>query len=477
MKLGIQLGISQKQTLALTPALLQSIHILGLSRMELDEYIEAELSLNPVLEVDDSGDSVEISPEIPDVPDDRVLPDRRAEDFDWNEYITEKEYDSTGISNIQNQTQWYEPEDTETNQSLRANLIDQLTEENLTRISQVPGRAVSTALCVIESLDDNGILLASPGEIAKLSGVSEEEASAAIAVIRELEPAGVGAKDVRDALLIQYERNGGADPIIKQIIMDCLEDVAQGRISKIAQKTGLTNEVVTSAIEIIKTLNPKPGRGFAGSEQVSYIVPDVVIEKAGDEAEVVINNYGMPHLLVSPYYLDVLKSEKSDSDAAVFLRNRLNSATTLIKSLEQRGKTVYNVTVVIFRYQSEFLEVGERGLKPLTLKMIADELGIHESTVSRSVRGKYVQTPKGVFELKRFLCSGIRTNDGNTIAADSLKATIIDFIGDEDKKAPLSDERIAEKLKMSGAFISRRTVAKYREEMGIPSSPVRRRRD
>ena len=470
----MQLGIKQKQTLTLTPALLQSIRILGLSRMELEEYIEAELASNPALELNDVDDAEESPVEALDASDDRVLPDRRAEDFDWDEYLAEKEYENLNVPNTKHTIRRYEPEDAQETLTLHSNLIDQITEENLAQVSNIPSRAISTILCVIESLDDNGILTASPGEIAKLAGVSEKEAIAAIVVVKGLEPAGVGAENVKEALLIQYKRGGGDDPLVKQIIENCLEDVALGHIFKIAQKTGLTTDIASHAIEIIKALNPKPGQGFAGSEQVFYIVPDMIVEKNGDNVDVTVNREGLPRLLVSPYYLSVLKSEKSDSDASIFLRNRLNSATMLIKSLEQREKTVYNVTVVVFRYQFEFLELGERGLKPLTLKMIADELGIHESTVSRSMRGKYVQTPKGVFELKRFLCTGIRTSSGIDITAESLKAKIAEYIEEEDKGSPLSDERIVEKLKRNGAFISRRTVAKYRKEMGISSSPDRR---
>jgi RNA polymerase sigma-54 factor len=476
MKVGMQLGITQKQTLALTPTLLQSIRILGLSRTELNEYLQEELASNPALELAEDAGGEENAGEIPEMPDDRVLPDRRAEDFDWGEYLAEKEYDDIGASYVRSEPQSFESAEEDADRSLRAYIFDQLSETVLAGISDRPPRAAAAALAVIESLDENGFLAASPAEIAKIASVSEKEAHAAITAVRSLEPAGVGASDVREALLIQYERRGGSDPLVRQIIENWLEEVAQGRITRLARKNGLTNEAALAAVEIVKSLDPKPCRGFSGSERIQYIVPDVIVEKTEDTFEVTVNGAYMPRLLVSQYCLDVLKSEKRDSEASIFLRDRLNTAATLIKSLEQREKTVYNVSAAIFRRQREFLEVGMRGLKPLTLKMVADELGIHESTVSRSVRGKYVQTPKGVFELKQFFSAGVRTDDGEGAAVESLRVKISELIDAEDKRVPLSDERIAEILKRNGTLISRRTVAKYREEMSIPSSPARRQR-
>ncbi|MDR0874725.1 MAG: RNA polymerase factor sigma-54 [Clostridiales Family XIII bacterium] len=476
MKVGMQLGITQKQSLTLTPALLLSIRILGLSRTELDEYLAEELVSNPALELSEDEAADEAADEADEIPDDRVLPDRRAEDFDWGEYLAEKEYEDSGASYMKREAFGFEQADEETDRSLRGYLFDQLTETALAAISGHPGRAAAAALSVIESLDSSGFLEISLNEIAKIAGVSEREAEAAIEVVKELDPAGVGARDARESLLIQYARKGGSDSFVRRIIEDHLEDVASGRIARISRNLGLTIDETLHAVEIVKSLDPKPGRGFAGSEQISYIVPDVIVEKVGDDFEVTVNDAGMPRLFVSPYYRNVLKSEDRDSEASVFLRGRLHAAATLIKSLEQREKTVYNITVAIFRRQREFLENGVCGLRPLTLKMLADELGIHESTVSRSVRGKYAQTPRGVFELKRFFSSGVRTADGEGASGESLRAKISELIGAEDKNAPLSDEKIAENLKRNGAFISRRTVAKYREEMCIPSSSARRQR-
>jgi RNA polymerase sigma-54 factor len=254
-----------------------------------------------------------------------------------------------------------------------------------------------------------------------------------------------------------------------------LKDIAANRFTAIAKACGLKLQEVQEISEIIRGLEPKPGRLFSDGTAPSYIIPDVVVDKVGGEYAVNVNENGVPRLVVSPYYRKLLTGRDTDTAITQFLTGRLDAARWLIKSIEHRRQTIYNVVSAVVKYQQDFLDHGRKHLKPLTLKKIADEVGIHESTVSRAVNGKYIQTPRGVFEIRYFFTSGVADGSQEGVAADGVKARIADLVKTEDKTSPLSDQAIAEKLKADGIDISRRTVAKYRDEMGVSSSPMRKR--
>ncbi|MDR3305180.1 MAG: RNA polymerase factor sigma-54 [Clostridiales Family XIII bacterium] len=484
MKLGMELNITQKQTLALTPALIQAIRILGLSRVELDEYLEEEVAANPILEADAAAPAIAAGPdESPEEhADERADRDKKADDFDWAEYLKEKEYDDVSYGYGQGYVMpqasdmaiWDGPGRTDI--TLKDYLIEQLPQDDFANVCADAQRAGIIALYIIESLDGNGFLTESAAEIAAAVSAKPEEAEAVLEIIRGFEPAGVGAADVRECLILQLDRKGAAEAGIRDIVRNHLADVGAGRISAIAKATGLKKKEILDAIEIIKGLEPKPGRGFSGSDDTRYIIPDILIEKTEDGYEVTTNKAGVPSLTVSPFYRKVLQTADKNSEEHRFLADRLNAAAMLIKSLEQREQTIYNVVNAILRHQRAFFDEGRKYLKPLTLRKIGEELGIHESTVSRSIKGKYAQTPQGVFELKYFFGSGVLNDEGEGMAADNVKARIAEIVAAEEHDFPLSDEQIAVVLKKDGVWISRRTVAKYRDEMEIPSSTGRRTR-
>jgi RNA polymerase sigma-54 factor len=265
------------------------------------------------------------------------------------------------------------------------------------------------------------------------------------------------------------------DDVTKTVIERYLKDIAANRLSLIAKELGKSVREIQEIADLIKGLEPKPGRQFASQTAIRYIIPDVTLEKTDGEYVVTINESSAPRLMVSSYYEKLMAESEKDANLSKYLSNRLNSALWLIKSIEQRKQTIYNVVKAVVKYQKEFFDNGPKHLKTLTLKQIADEVGIHESTVSRSINGKYMQTPRGVFEIKYFFTSGISNNKGEGISSKSIKTFIKEIVESEDPKAPCSDQDMAAIFQKRGFAISRRTIAKYRDEMNILSSSKRKR--
>ncbi|MFS8640482.1 MAG: RNA polymerase factor sigma-54, partial [Symbiobacteriaceae bacterium] len=263
------------------------------------------------------------------------------------------------------------------------------------------------------------------------------------------------------------------DPLVPEIIRHHLEDLAAGRIPRIAERLGVDCAAVQAAADAIRALDPKPGRRFGGGEQPRYVVPDVFVERVGSEYVVIVNEAPLPRLIVSPHYRRLL--ETADGQTRRYVEERIQSALWLIKSIEQRRLTLLRVTEAIVRFQRDFFDRGPRYLRPLTLRDVAQAVGVHESTVSRATSGKWAQTPRGMFELKYFFSSGVQMGCGEGVAAEAVKRMIADLIRQEDPSRPLSDQALAEALAAQGIRIARRTVAKYREEMGVPNSGQRRR--
>ncbi|MDR1798007.1 MAG: RNA polymerase factor sigma-54 [Clostridiales Family XIII bacterium] len=477
MRLEIDLKIAQKQTLSLTPSLLQAIRVLGMTRAELDAYLEEATEANPVLDAEAAEEKRD--DEAPAKEDGGKA---KETDFDWAEYLNDKNYDDVSYAyTMRSFAGSYTAEEApeaadERAQTLRDYLVEQLSTADLSKALPDVVLAGEIAFYILESLDDNGFLTQTPEEMAKALGVKPEEVGRVLMILRTFDPPGVCAENLADCLILQVQRRGVKNPQIRKIIRECLPDVAAGRISAIARKTGAKRADAEAAVALVRTLDPKPGRGFAGSEKTQYIIPDIFVEKAeaGDGYEVLINHAGIPGLTVSPYYRKVLAGARKGSEEYRFLTERLNAAVMLIKSLEQREQTIYNVTNAVLQRQSAFLEKGREYLRPLTLKQVATELGIHESTVSRTIRGKYIQTPRGVFELKYFFASGVQAADGSDFSSESVRQRISELVAQEDAANPLSDERLTQILQKEGKPVSRRTVAKYRDESGIPSSQARR---
>lgn len=476
MKLGYELTIEQTQKLIMTPELIQAIQILQFNSQELESFVEEQLLVNPILEQEDFGENGITRGEKDKDKDgneggegtERV----KAEEFDWGEYFREREFDD--ISYKQNsqksESSEYTFEQFSTSEiTLTEHLMFQLQFAPIKKSCRAAGRYI------IESLDENGYMTQSVEEISKALNISEDKVNIVLDAIQGFEPAGVGARDLKECLLIQLGFMGEVSPHVNEIIQYHLEDIASNRISNIAKALNITVNEVQEISDIIKSLEPKPGRQFSDDVATRYVVPDVTVEKVGDEYIVTVNENNAPRLNISSYYKKMLMDAEKESNISKFLSDRLNSALWLIRSIEQRKQTIYNVVTAVVKYQVDFFESGPKYLKTLTLKQIADEVGIHESTVSRSINGKYMQSPRGVFELKYFFTSGVSNALGEGVASQSIKTFIREIVDGEEPKSPYSDQTIVEKLKENGFDISRRTVAKYREEMKVPSSSKRKR--
>ena len=333
----------------------------------------------------------------------------------------------------------------------------------------------AAARFIIESLDDNGYMTLNPDEIAKATAVSVQTVRAALEIVRDMDPAGVGAFDISDCLILQLKAAGTYSEDKGRIIHEFLNEVALNRLGQISRATGLQTGEIQNIVDEIRSLDPKPGRAFASSDETRYIVPDVYLEKENGEYRVLLSENSGPKISINSYYTDLMNDCMNDEQLKVYLSEKIKAATWLIKSIEQRKKTIYNIASAIVRYQQDFFEYGEKYLKPLVLRQIAEETDVHESTVSRTINGKYIYTPKGVFELKYFFTSGVAGNGGEGVSSNSVKMQIREIIEAENPSRPLSDQKISDMLNSKGVEISRRTVAKYREEMGIFSSQQRKR--
>jgi RNA polymerase sigma-54 factor len=312
-------------------------------------------------------------------------------------------------------------------------------------------------------------------EISRATGVREEKVGEALDIIHGFDPAGVGARDLSECLQLQLAARKELTPQMEEIITHHLEDIANNRLSAVARDTGMTVLQVQEAADVIRTLEPKPGRQFASQMETKYVIPDVIVEKIDNEYVVIINESSTPHLTISSYYKSLLGKAEKDQQLADYLSERVSSANWLIKSIEQRKQTIYNVVSAVVKYQKDFFDLGSKHLRTLTLKDIAEELGIHESTVSRSISGKYLQCPRGVYEIKYFFSAGVSDQVGEGVSSNSIKEFIKEIVEGEDRHKPYSDQAMVSILKDKGFNISRRTVAKYRDELGILSSSKRKR--
>ena len=477
MKLGFDLNLEQTQKLVMTPELIQAIQILQYNAQDLEKYIDEQLLVNPILEEDNTekktneDDAGFSEKEIQE----KEVKSKKDEEFDWSEYLKEREYDDISYRSFEyknrddDNSEFGVEQFTSSEVSLSEHLMFQLQFCGLKRGCRQIGKYI------IESLDDNGYLTQSREEISYQLSVPLEKISEVIDTIQYFEPVGVACWNLEECLLVQLKAMGYDYEETSLIIEKHLEDLASNRLSLIAKDVNMSVEDVQELADVIKSLEPKPGRQFASSAETRYIIPDVTIEKYDDEYIITVNESNIPHLIVSPYYKKILQNSEKDSNISQFLTNRLNSALWLIKSIEQRQQTIYNVVRAILKYQMDFFERGKKHLKPLTLKKIADDVGIHESTVSRSINGKYVQTPMGMFEIKYFFTSGVFSSEEGGLSSESIKAFIKEMVEEEDTSKPCSDQNMAERLMAKGIDISRRTVAKYRDEMGVASSSKRKR--
>ena len=474
MKLGYDLTIEQTQKLVMTPELIQAIKILQFNIQELDVYVQDQLLTNPVLESEPDHDAPARDADADDIPEEVREPKR--EEPDWEEYIRGSYEEGR---DGQWDRQWIERQD-----DAEGDFFERYVDNDLTLpehlLFQLQFAAVSEEKqrigeYIIEALDENGYLTSSLEEISKALQVPVEEVGEVLKIVQGLDPVGVGARDLRECLLIQLRSLGLLTKEFRAVVTDHLEDLASNRLIQIAKSLGISVEEVQRMGDVIRTLEPKPGRQFSAGEETKYIIPDIIVERTEDGYSITVNDSSTPHLRVSSYYRDLLHQAGSDDQLSSYLSERVNSALWLIRSINQRKQTIYNVAEAIVRHQRAFFDNGSKYLKTLTLREIGDDLGIHESTVSRSINGKYLQCSHGVFELRHFFSAGVKAGSGEGVSSNSVKEFIKEIVDGEDPKKPFSDQAMVAKLAEKGFEISRRTVAKYRDELNIPSSSRRKR--
>lgn len=467
MRLGFGLTQEQTQKLMMTPELRLAIKILQFSTIELVEYIQEELVENPLLEVvEETPETHESEPEA----EVQAADDEQDKfDIDWEQYFDDAHYSRESVNYDHKQD--YPQYDSFIAEvpTLHDHLMFQLMLAKLNKDERTVGEFF------IGNIDDNGYLCCSADEAAIQCNVPFAVAEKVLAVIQGFDPSGVGARDLVECLLIQYELLGLKNDLLKEIICNHLEEVAEGKTMKVAKKLGISLKKTQEVVDSLKLLEPKPGRRFSPTDRTRYIVPDIVIEKIDNEYIVLVNDISTPRLTINSVYREIARGNTGDQEGRKYLETKLNSAAWLMKSIEQRRETLYKVARSIVDFQREFFDRGIKFLKPMNLKHVAQALGIHESTVSRATANKYMQTPKGLFEMKFFFSSGVSNFQGTSTSAEAIKKMIREMVEEEDPQKPLSDQKIGELLRAKGVDISRRTVAKYRDETGILSTSKRRR--
>lgn len=470
MKLDYNLKLEQAQKLIITPELKLAITLLQYSALELQDHIQEELLNNPVLEVQETreeakGEEAETAPEEP-------AELSYADEIPWDKYFRDMDLDHAFNKTLNTKAQAEYPPLIENCACRAGTMQDDLLGQ--LRILPLTSRQYSTAAFLVGNLDQNGYLQGELEELAPVLGAEVEELEEALRLVQNLEPTGIGCRNLRECLLLQLQKTASLPPWAAEIIRSFLPAAADGRFSYIASRLGCGEDQVREAVEFIRTLNPKPGGIFGEGEEPRYIIPDVIVEKVDDQYLVMGNDSSIPQLTISPFYRQIIKSGGGDEQTASFVKGKIEKAVWLIRSIEQRRLTLFRVSQQIVNIQKPFLDEGLKKLKPLNLKEVALNVGVHESTVSRATANKYIQTPRGLFPMKFFFSSGLSGSGGDNHSPHSIKIHIRELIDAEESHKPLSDQRLTAVLQERGINISRRTVAKYREEIGIPASYKRR---
>lgn len=471
MRIDYNLKLEQSQKLIITPELKLAIALLQYSALELQDYIQEELLNNPVLEIQEARgeEKPDDNEPLPETPEEKSFDD----EFPWEDYLRDNDFESSFSPGIKMR----EVPDYHPTVENCANIAGTMLEDLLgqLRLMSLNDRQFSVAAYLAGNLDHNGYLQGELEELAVALGADLEELEEALVVIQQLEPSGIGCRNLQECLSLQLNKLDHPPKLALEIVRHYLPAAADCRFRYIASRLSCSEEAVEGAVDLIRTLNPKPGSIFGAGDETRYIVPDVIVEKVDDEYVIVGNESTVPQLTISPLYQKILKSEGTDEQLSSFIRNKIEKAYWLIRSIEQRRMTLFRVSQEIIDIQRLFLDHGIKKLKPLTLKEVAVKVGVHESTVSRATANKYIQTSRGLFPLKFFFSSGLSGSGGADFSSHSIKSYISELVAAEDQAKPLSDQRIAELLQARGINISRRTVAKYREEIAIPASYKRRR--
>lgn len=458
----MELSMSMKQTQTLSPQMMQSMEILQMGSQDLLEYIQDQVQENPVLDVEEKYNKG----------DDTAVLQRKLE---WLE--------STDAQN-----RYYHRQDAEEDERdpiSNYGTVDEM-EENLylyvlsqLEVMDLEPELLATGRFLVESLNQNGWLDESLEELAEELRQPVSQLEEALAVVQSLQPVGVGARSLAECLELQLKRRHRGNELAIRIVREFLDPLSKCRYGLIAKNLGVSQEEVRAACEVIRTLNPRPGSGFATRENLVYITPDLFVVNFPDHFELLTNDYFFPNLNISGYYNRMFKSTE-DATVKEYLAGKVRQAKWVVQSIEQRRSTLLRCAECILEMQEEFFRRGPGHLKPMCLADIAEQVEVHESTVSRTVRDKYIQCASGVYPLSYFFSRGLGTGsarlgtESSNTSPDSAKALLKKLIGEENKKKPLSDQKLCEMMGKEGCELSRRTVAKYRDELGIPSTTGRK---
>jgi len=497
MAQGLQLSQRLTQSLVLAPQLQQSLALLQAPTLELKALVEQELQQNPVLEeapvaeveaqerenrdgeaAAETADPAEPPAELTfdpatEKPSDAPVDDFQAE-FDRLAQLDQEWRDHFAQTNIPMRRT---AEDEEKRQFMFDSLVAATSLQEMlleqVRESQLSADQWPIAEMIIGNIDDYGYLKATVEELAATTGLTVEKILEVLKAIQTFDPPGVGARDLRECLLCQMERAGQDGALEYRIVKDFMEALGKRRIPEIARGTGCDVDEVQEALQRIARLEPRPGRAFLPDND-QYVLPEVFVQRSGDDFAISTNNEHIPHLRISNTYKDLMAQGENSAEVRNYIREKIRAGKFLIKSLHQRQQTILNIAKEIVHRQREFMEKGVAFLKPLTMVQVAEVVGVHETTVSRAVSGKYMDTPQGIFEMKYFFTAGIQTSSGDGLSNTSVKDMIAEIFKKEDTTKPLSDQEVVRMLKDKGIVIARRTVAKYRTELNILPSNLRK---
>jgi RNA polymerase sigma-54 factor len=498
MAQGLQLSQRLTQSLVLAPQLQQSLALLQAPTLELKALVEQELQQNPVLEEvavtetdlqeKESGDSDKTANEKTDLSEppadlsfdsaSEKAAGEPADDFqaeferlvqmdqEWRDHFAQTNLPMRASAEDEEKRQFMF-DSLVASTSLQENLLEQLRESSLSEEDQQIGEMV------IGNIDDYGYVQATVEELAATTGVPVEKIQMVLKEIQSFDPPGVGARDLRECLLIQMDRTHQQESLEYRIVRDFMEALGRRRIPEIARGTETEVDEVQDALANIARLEPRPGRSFLANND-QFVLPEVFVHRSGDEFVVTTNNEHIPHLRISNTYKDLMAQEENSSEVRNYIREKIRAGKFLIKSLHQRQQTILSIAREIVSRQREFMGKGVAFLKPLTMVQVAEVVGVHETTVSRAVSGKYMQTPQGIFEMKYFFTAGIQTASGDGMSNTSVKDMIEEIFKNENPAKPLSDHQVVQMLAEKGIVIARRTVAKYRTELNILPSNLRK---
>ncbi len=461
---------NMSQKLILSPQMQQAIHMLQIPLMELTQLAQQEMSANPLLEEDIEQQDPESEDESPDTDADQEFQEEFEKlsqlDDEWREYFRQ----TTAVRRVSEEDEErrkYFEDSITSEETLQEHLESQFSLNDLSELENNIGKII------IGSIDENGYLQSDLEGLAQTAGASAAEVEKILKVIQAMHPVGVGARSIGECLALQLDRLGKNGNLAAAIVTRHLEELAKKHYAQIAKALNTSVEEVLKAAQLIATLEPKPGRLFSVN-RAQYVIPDVVVEKVDEEYVILLNDDRIPHLRISNLYRNIINQQDTKEETRNYIKEKVKSGLWFIKNIQQRQQTIYNISKYIVDRQKPFLDEGISFLKPMTMREVADAVGIHESTVSRAIANKYMQTPQGVFQMKFFFTTGIETQSGESLSASNVKNRIQELIGSEDPKHPLSDQKIISMLGQEGVKIARRTIAKYRSELNIQPTNLRR---